>query len=144
VKVSDYMISDVTTLDDQTHLLDAVLLIRRSGKRHIPVVDAEGKPIGIVTDRDIARVAPSMLTPMHADTYNQLFENTAVTKAMTTPPVTISPNAPVADAVDMLHMQKIGALCVVNDAGALVGILTVTDMLGLLHELLVKTAGAKA
>ena len=144
MKVSDYMISDVTTLDEQTHLLDAVLLIRRSGKRHIPVVDPEGKPIGIITDRDIARVAPSMLTPMHADTYNQLFENTSVTKAMSTPPLTIGPNAPVAEAVDMLHMQKVGALCVVNDAGVLVGILTVTDMLGLLHELLVKTAGAKA
>ena len=144
MKVSDYMISDVTTLDDQTHLLDAVLLIRRSGKRHIPVVDAENKPLGIITDRDLARVAPSMLTPMHADTYNQLFENTSVTKAMSTPPLTISPDAPVAEAVDMLHMQKVGALCVVNNDGVLVGILTVTDMLGLLHELLVKTAGAKA
>jgi acetoin utilization protein AcuB len=144
MKVSDYMVQEVTTLDEQTRLLDAVLLIRRSGKRHIPVVDAEGKPVGLVTDRDIARVAPSMLAPMKAEAYNQLFESTPVTKAMSHPPVSIKPNAPIVEAVDMLHMHKVGALVVVNDAGILVGILTVTDMLGLLHELLQKTAATSA
>jgi acetoin utilization protein AcuB len=144
MKVSDYMVHDVTTLDEQTRLLDAVLLIRRSGKRHIPVVDAEGKPVGIISDRDIARVAPSMLAPMNAEAYNQLFESTPVTKAMTRPAVTIKPNAPIAEAVDMLHMHKVGALVVVNDADVLVGILTVTDMLGLLHELLQKTTATSA
>lgn len=144
MKVSEYMVRDVTTLDEQTHLLDAVLLIRRSGKRHIPVVDAEGKPVGIITDRDIARVAPSMLTPMKAEAYNQIFESTPVTKAMTRPPVTIKPEASIAEAVDMLHMHKVGALVVVNDAGSVIGILTVTDMLGLLHELLQKTTATSA
>ena len=144
MKVSDYMVHDVTTLEEQTRLLDAVLLIRRSGKRHIPVVDAEGKPIGMVTDRDIARVAPSMLTPMNAEAYNQLFESTPVTKAMSRPPVTIKPEAPIVEAVDMLHMHKVGALVVVNDAGIVVGILTVTDMLGLLHELLQKSTATNA
>lgn len=144
MKVSDYMVRDVTVLDEQTRLLDAVLLIRRSGKRHIPVVDPEGKPIGIVTDRDIARVAPSMLTPQNAEAYNQIFETTPVTKAMTKPPVTISPGASIAEAVDILHMHKVGALIVVNEQGVVVGILTTTDMLGLLRELLEKAAAASA
>jgi predicted transcriptional regulator len=144
MKVSDYMIRDVTTLDEQSHLLDAVLLIRRSGKRHIPVVDAEGRPVGLLTDRDIARVAPSMLTPMNAESYNQIFESTPVTKAMSRPPVTIRPDASVAEAVDMLHMHKCGALVVVNDAGVAMGIITTTDMLGLLRDLLQKTATTSA
>lgn len=139
MRVSDYMVHEVTTLDEQTRLLDAVLLIRRSGKRHIPVVDAEGRAVGIITDRDIARVAPSMLTPINADAYNQLFESTPITKVMTRPPVTIKPEAPIAEAVEMLHAHKVGALMVVNDGGMVVGILTVTDMLGLLQQLLQKT-----
>ena len=144
MKVSDYMVRDVTTLDEQAHLLDAVLLVRRSGKRHIPIVDAEGKPIGLITDRDLARVAPSMLTPQNAESYNQIFESTPVTKAMTHPALTVKPQTPIADAVDLLHMHKIGALVVVDDAGVAVGILTVTDMLGLLHDLLQKTSAKNA
>ena len=144
MKVSDYMVRDVTVLDEQTHLLDAVLLIRRTGKRHIPVVDPEGKPIGIITDRDIARVAPSMLMPQNAEAYNQIFESTPVTKAMTKPVLTIKPEASIAEAVDMLHMHKMGALIVVNEQGAVCGILTTTDMLGLLRELLEKSAATNA
>ena len=144
MKVSDYMVRDVTVLDEQTHLLDAVLLIRRSGKRHIPVVDPDGKPIGIITDRDIARVAPSMLTPQNAEAYNEIFEKTPVTKAMTRPPVTIRPDASISEAVDVLHMQKVGALIVVNEQGGVCGILTTTDMLGLLRELLEKSAATNA
>lgn len=144
MKVSDYMVRDVTVLDEQTRLLDAVLLIRRSGKRHIPVVDPEGKPIGIITDRDVARVAPSMLMPQNAEVYNQVFESTPVTKAMTKPAVTIAPDASIAEAVDMLHMHKMGALIVVNEQGVVCGILTTTDMLGLLRELLEKSAATNA
>ncbi len=142
--VADYMVTDVTTLDEQSHLLDAVLLVRRTGMRHIPIVNAEGKPLGILTDRDIARVTPSMLAPMSAEDYNTLFETTPVTRAMSKDPITVRPEMPIEDAVARLHSDKVGALLVTDDAGVLVGILTVTDMLGLLHELLVKTAGAKA
>jgi CBS domain-containing protein len=85
-----------------------------------------------------------MLTPMNAEAYNQLFESTPVTKAMSRPPVTIKPEAPIVEAVDMLHMHKVGALVVVSDAGTVVGILTVTDMLGLLHELLQKSTATNA
>jgi CBS domain-containing protein len=63
-----------------------------------------------------------------------------VTRAMTKPPVTIAPSASIAEAVDMLHMHKVGALIAVNEQGAVAGILTTTDMLGLLRELLEKAA----
>ena len=64
MQVGDYMVRDVATLGDQSHLLDAVLLVRRLGIRHLPIVDAANRPVGILTDRDIARVTPSMLAPM--------------------------------------------------------------------------------
>ena len=38
--VRDYMTRNVTTLADDVKLLDAALMIRRTGKRHVPVVSA--------------------------------------------------------------------------------------------------------
>ena len=84
---------------------------------------------------DVARLAPSMLAKMEQEEYNRLFEGTPLTKAMTKNPLSIAPDAPVVEAVKLMHSRKIGAVPVVEN-GELVGILTVSDMLGLLHELL--------
>ena len=54
---------------------------------------------------------------------------------MTKAPLTISPDAPIIDAVQILYAKKIGGLLAVED-GELKGILTVSDMLGLLSSLL--------
>ena len=133
--VRDYMTTNVTTLNDQSRLLDAALLIRRTGKRHVPIVDDAGKPVGIISDRDVSRMAPSMLSRMTPDEYNQIFEATPITVAMTKNPITVAPALPIRDAVTMLYEKKIGAIIVVEN-DQVVGILTVTDMLGLLNSLL--------
>ena len=138
MRVRDYMTTSVTTLPDDARLLDAALLIRRTGKRHVPILSAEGKVVGIISDRDVSRLAPSMLAQMTPEDYNRVFEATPITKAMTKNPMSVSPDAPVAEAVALLYSKKIGALLAVED-GKLVGILTVNDMLGLLNELLTGT-----
>ena len=134
--VSDYMTIDVTTLNDDARLLDAALLIRRTGKRHLPILSAQdGKVVGIISDRDVSRLSPSVLSEQTQEDYNKIFENTPITIAMTKTPITISPWAPVSEAVQLLYSKKIGGLLVVEN-GELKGILTVSDMLGLLNELL--------
>ncbi len=135
MRVRDYMTTSVTTLLDDARLLDAALLIRRTGKRHVPILTSAGKVVGIISDRDVSRLAPSMLAQMTPEDYNRVFEATPITVAMTKNPMIVSPEAPVAEAVALLYTKKIGALLAVED-GKLVGILTVNDMLGLLNELL--------
>jgi len=135
MRVRDYMTTSVTTLPDDSRLLDAALLIRRTGKRHVPIVDPDGKVVGIISDRDVSRLAPSMLAQMTPEDYNRVFEATPITQAMTKNPMSVSPETPVAEAVALLYTKKIGALVAIED-GKLVGILTVNDMLGLLNELL--------
>ena len=135
MRVRDYMTTSVTTLPDDSRLLDAALLIRRTGKRHVPILAAEGKVVGIISDRDVSRMAPSMLAQMTPEDYNRVFEATPITVAMTKNPMIVSPDTPIAEAVALLYTKKIGALLAVED-GKLVGILTVNDMLGLLNELL--------
>src|SRR3954467_2982063 len=95
--VRDYMTRNVTTLSDDAKLLDAALMIRRTGKRHVPIISkATGKVVGIVSDRDILRLPPSVLSAVTTEEeYNQIFEDTSITKAMTRDPLTVSPDAPV-------------------------------------------------
>ncbi|HUR37535.1 MAG TPA: CBS domain-containing protein [Terriglobales bacterium] len=130
------MTTTVTTLPDDGKLLDAALMIRRTGKRHVPIVSVEtGRVVGIISDRDVSRLAPSILSKQSQEEYNQVFENTPITMAMTKDPISIAPSAPIAEAVQILYTKKIGALLAVEN-GELKGILSVSDMLGLLNELL--------
>lgn len=136
--VRDFMTGSVTTVPHTARLLDAALILRRTGFRHLPIVNGE-KLVGIITDRDIHRFAPSLLSKITADEYNSIFENTPLERVMTKAPITVSPVTPVADAVAILHEKKLGCVPVV-DNGRLVGILTVTDMLNFLHNLLTGAA----
>ena len=134
--VRDYMTRNVTTLNDDVRLLDAALMIRRTGKRHVPILSSEnGRVVGIISDRDVSRLAPSMLPGQSQEEYNRVFEETPITAAMTKEPFTTTPDTPIVEAVHFLYTKKVGALLAVQD-GELKGILTVSDMLGLLHELL--------
>ena len=139
--VRNYMTTSVSTLRSDSHLLDAALLIRRTGKRHVPVLDAQGMVVGIVTDRDVSRVAPSMLGHMTPEEYNEVFEVTPISRAMTPEPITIGAEASMRDAVSILYSKKIGALPVV-EGRKLVGILTISDALGLLNEMLAEDESA--
>jgi len=143
MKVREYMTANVNFLRDDARLLDAALLIRRTGNRHVPVVDPDMRVVGIISDRDVARLAPSRLGHITPEEYNSIFEATPITQAMTRNPITVTPETPVADAVGVLYSKRIGALPVVHEDGKLAGILSVSDMLGLLNEMLTeKTAGA--
>jgi acetoin utilization protein AcuB len=136
LRVRDYMTSTLTTVTVDARLLDAALLIRRTGKRHVPVVSADGKAIGIISDRDVSRLAPSVLSHLSADEYNKIFEGTSVTQAMTRDPITIHPDAPVQQAVHIMITKKFSSVLVAESDGKLVGIITVTDLLSLLDRVL--------
>ena len=134
--VRDHMTRNVTTLPDDGFLIDAALLIRRTGKRHVPILSAStGKLVGIISDRDVARLAPSMLSQQSEEEYNRIFESTPITMAMTKDPITVTTDATVLEAVQLLYEKKISGLCVMN-GDQLEGIITVTDMLTLLIQML--------
>lgn len=134
--VRDYMTTSVTTLPDDCKLLDAALLIRRTGRRHVPIVSVTtGKVVGIISDRDVSRLAPSVLSPHSEAEYNEVFEKTPIIKAMTKDPLSIAPSASIVEASQILYTKKIGALLVIEN-DELMGILSVNDLLGILNELL--------
>src|SRR5262245_11490680 len=132
--VADVMARDVVTLTQEHTLRDAIELLQRSRIRHLPVVDGLGL-LGIVTDRDVKRATPSILSGVGEAEYLKAIGAITVAQIMTRDPITVSGRSSLKAAVGILLSQRVGALPVVDD-GNLVGILTHRDVLRVAFDML--------
>ncbi len=110
--------------DDTLALLRDLMLEARV--RHLPVVDDEGRLMGLVTHRDLLRHALVEQVDVAPWVQNVLRKNLKVSDLMAEKLVTIGPDADIRLAADTLYDAKIGCLPVVED-DRLVGILTESD-----------------
>jgi acetoin utilization protein AcuB len=134
-RVRDFMTRDPVTLHDDDRLREAVELVMVRRIRHIPVLDAQNRLVGIVTDRDIKRTLPSPLSSAAREEYEALLETTAIGRVMSPDPITVDAEADVAEAVQTLVDSRIGGLPVLEQGG-LVGVFTERDALAGYVELL--------
>ncbi len=141
-RVRDIMNTSLTTIPLASSLLDAAITMRRSSLRHLPILDAE-RLVGIITERDVQRCAPSLLSPITQEEYNATFENTPIERVMFRNPVTVTPDSSIRDAVLLMLDRKVGCLPVV-EGGRLVGILTRSDLMNLLMNFLPAPPGPSA
>jgi acetoin utilization protein AcuB len=111
----------------------AVEVMRQKGIRRIPIVVADTL-VGLLAEGDLKRAQPSALSDSQEE-FNRVMEGTPVSRIMIQNPITVSEDALLSDAAQTLHNTKFGALPVVRD-GRLVGILTDTDILRCLVDLL--------
>ena len=72
--VADVMTRELVTLTPEQTLRDGIELLRRGQIRHLPVVDGR-RLLGIVTDRDVKRATPSVLTGIDKDAYRQFADH---------------------------------------------------------------------
>jgi acetoin utilization protein AcuB len=135
MKVGDYMTQQPTSVPEETSMSEAVMLLRKHQIRHLPVVDGTTL-VGIVSDRDIRRASPSLLSGVDMSKYEEVLSETPVSKIMTRDPFTVSPDLELIEAVRALANKKIGGLPVVNGSKELVGIFTDVDALRVLVEVL--------
>jgi len=134
LKVADYMTPNPVTISPSNSLRTAMQMMESGGFRRLPVVEG-GKLVGIITDRDIrlAVNSPLVLRDKWYDSY--LLDHVDVEACMTPDPVTVSPSTPLVEAARILRERKFSGLPVI-DGSRVVGIITVTDMLGCLINLL--------
>ena len=132
--VADIMTPNPVTVTPRNAIRTAVNLMREGGFRRLPVVD-RGRLVGIITDRDLRRAANSPFVVREQWYDNFILDHIEVGSCMTPDPLTVPPSASVADAVRLMRDHKVGGLPVVAD-GQLVGIVTETDLLDFLIELL--------
>ena len=133
--VGQVMTADPVTLGPEDTLMHAVEVMRQKGIRRIPIVVAHTL-VGLLAEGDLKRAQPSALSDSQ-DEFDRVMEGTAVSRIMIQNPVTVSPDAPLVDAAQTLHNSKFGALPVLRD-GRLVGILTDSDILRCLVDVLVQ------
>ena len=105
----------IITTDVDVHA--ALRLLQERSVRRLPVTDAGGRVLGIVTERDLLLAVGHYLTvPIEIETI------------MTRPVVATTPDTPIAEAAMLMVNHKIGGLPVVDDEQRLVGIITESDI----------------
>ncbi len=122
-KVKDIMIREVKMADVQDSVLDAAGIMNQYEIGCVIVAD-KGKPIGILTERDILRrVVFERKDPAE----------TEIEEVMSRPLVTVSPRAGIVRAIRIMLRKGIKKLVVTN-SGRLKGILSLTDLMPLLES----------
>jgi len=118
VPVSEIMTSTPVTITAEATAAGAASLMREKNIGSL-VVFEEGRPTGIVTERDlVTKVAASDLQPSRV----------RVRDIMTSPLVAVAPHAEVADAARLMSQRKIRRLPVIQE-GRLVGMITENDII---------------
>jgi CBS domain-containing membrane protein len=109
------------------------------GVRHIPVVDG-GKVVGLLTRTDILGFSESQFRTSRVSRAidDTRMEETFVAEVMTRDVRSVRPQLPIADAADLLLKHKLGCLPVTEADGTLVGIVTKSDFVKALVDLLRK------
>jgi CBS domain-containing protein len=128
LQVQDLMTRDVITLRPMDNLRHVDALLRLGRVRHLPVVEG-GKLVGLVTHRDLlaaaARRGPAEEVPTWA------------MDAMTRDVTTVAPESSLRKALELMLRNRFGCLPVVDARGALVGIVTDSDLVRFCGELMV-------
>ena len=133
--VKDLMQTDIATLRTNDSLDVAEDIMGMGRFRHLPVVQADGRLVGIVSQRDLLRASVSSLLRVSAHKQQQWLGKIAVRDVMSTNVVAVEADTDVEDALKLLLAEKFGCLPVVEKK-KLVGILTDTDLLEYLQRLL--------
>jgi CBS domain-containing protein len=133
--VKDVMTTQVVAVGPTAGFKEMVVKMRRSRASALPVVDGEGRVIGVVSEADMldkeADLGKQPETLSGLLRFGQLEKAAGVTAAelMTKPPVTIGPGAPLAEAARLMRDRRVKRLPVINRAGLLIGIISRADVL---------------
>jgi len=124
--VENRMTKEPITVDSVDLLIRASLKMQAGGFRRLPVV-ADGKLVGIITERDLRE-------------HRGHLEHTKINGVMTGNPLTVTPGTTLEQAAQVMLERQIGGLPVL-DEGRLVGIITASDVLNAFLEVMGASRG---
>jgi acetoin utilization protein AcuB len=133
--VEERMSRPVITTHADVAIMDAYDLMQKENIRRLPVVDREGKLIGMVSEREILQASPSQATSLSIWELNYLMAKISIEEIMTKEVITVEANTPLEEAALLMADHKIGGLPVMKD-GKIVGIVTETDLFKVFLELM--------
>ena len=125
--VKDYMQALTLTVAPYDLLSTARRLMSDLLIRHLPVVREGNCLVGILTDRDLRQASPSRGAGVIDHELQETFNAMTVSEVMTQPVYTVSPDTALVEAAILLLDHKFDCLPVVDDGGALQGLITTSD-----------------
>jgi len=128
IAVRDWMSRRVVSIRPDARLSEAAALMRARKIRHLPVVERGGRPVGIVTARDLRQ---ALFAPAVQDGLQNLrgvLDTLVVRDVMTRGVVSVRAATSIREAARLMHERRVGALPVV-ERDRLVGMLTESDVL---------------
>jgi CBS domain-containing protein len=119
MKVKDAMMRTPASCDATTNLGAAVEILWNRNCGILPVVNAQGKVVGVVTDRDLC---------IALGTRNRLPSEVTVGQVVSGEVFACKPDDEIRDALNTMARKKVRRLPVINEAGQLEGILSMDDV----------------
>ncbi len=135
--VSDVMTTGVISITKYESVVQVANILCEKNISGLPVVDKENKVVGIITQADILSMVgvgrehtfKDLLKYMLGERLPERRVGDHVGDIMTSPPLTIRPDASIAEAIRIMDEKRIRRLTVVDEKGLLIGIVTRADVL---------------
>lgn len=134
MKVRDLMTTDPITTTADAPLKEAARTMVREKISGLPVMDGT-KLVGMVTEGDFLRQEANRDQPYRLSLLEALFgdgtaepEAETVGEVMTSPVITITPDATISEAARVMSHRKVKRLPVVDDDGVLIGVISRADV----------------
>jgi CBS domain-containing protein len=138
VKASDLMTKPVQLVNQEMPLVQAAALLAEKRISGAPVIDQEGKIVGIVSEKDFLKEMGFSATPSFMQIATHCLNdkscmigrlhNRTVGDIMTRPPVTGVPEMTIGEISNLFVARKINRLPILSPDGRPVGIVTRTDL----------------
>jgi CBS domain-containing protein len=118
--LNEVIVKRSITVKPSTLLLEAREILFKHKIRRLIVLDEKEKPVGIITEKDVAKAVYSLA--------GKPIKSVKVGDFMSKNLVTVKKNATVYDCAKLMKNRKISSVIVLNDKGTLEGLVTKTDL----------------
>jgi CBS domain-containing protein len=127
VPVDEVMTHGPEVVEPESTLSEAAEALLTGGFRHLPVVNGQGRPVGMISERDLRARLGTDLYGFTRATVEALSE--PVSGVMTPDPISVRSGTRIGGVLDSFADERVGALLVLDEADRLVGILSYVDLL---------------
>lgn len=124
MEIKEVMNPEVFVVQENEQVGHARNLMLSHGISKLVVVDGQGKPVGMVTEKDLTR----KLKGNGPKWKSRPIDKISIRRIMSTDPITANPNDEIHTAIELLIKNNIGSIPIVDEDG-IAGIITKTDLM---------------
>jgi acetoin utilization protein AcuB len=133
--VKERMTLHPLTMEPTASITEAHRYMKENGIRHLPIVHKDGRLVGLITRETLMQAMPSSVTTLSVWEMNYALNKVKVRDVMVREVITVEGDVSIEKAARIMAENKIGCLLVMQNS-SLAGIVTDTDMLSILMELM--------